>query len=258
MKEIEVKEDLWGYAKRLHFVCGAFRTAFPVRDVSDLTILDIGCGSGTQLALPLARLGYQLTGIDLHEPSINMAADLAKDLPNSNFLCGRIEDLNDQTFDAVILSEVLEHVTEPEKLLMAALGHVKDDGVVIVTVPNGNGEFEWDSWIFRGVGFERLVEKYEMRRAANGKRPVVSSTENKENPHIQFFTLGRLREIFRNCGLTIVDQTASTLLSGPFAGHTLARFSGFIDWNARIADKLPLAFSSGWFFALRRRSEGDE
>lgn len=257
MSRIEAKEDLWGYRKRLQFVCDSIETAFPKRPVSDIRILDVGCGSATQLGLPLALIGYELTGIDTHKPSIDTALELGNDLPNVHFVCGRVEELTAEPFDVVILSEVLEHVYDPKMLLTAGLQHMKSDGLVIVTVPNGYGEFEWDSWLFRLLGLDRLVQEYEMRRAEKkGKRETISSTENHESGHIQFFTRSRIQTIFDLCGLSIVDQNGSTLASGPFAGHALARFPKFIDWNARVTDKLPLAFSSGWFFALQRRSEG--
>ncbi|MFN0277986.1 MAG: class I SAM-dependent methyltransferase [Pyrinomonadaceae bacterium] len=255
----EIKEDLWGYAKRLRFTCASIDVAFLGKAPSDLRVLDVGCGSATQLGLPLARLGYRLTGIDTHESSIAKATELAHDLPNANFICGNVEEIKAEPFDVVIISEVLEHVAEPEKLLRSSLNHLQKNGLVIVTVPNGFGEFEWDSWVFRVLGLERLIERYESRRAEKkGVKPLMSSTENKENRHIQFFTQRRLREIFRACSLTVVNKNASTLMSGPFVGHTLARFAGFIEWNAQIADKLPMTFSSSWFFALRRVGENEE
>ncbi len=259
MTDFGIKEDLWGYAKRIRFVCDSIASVFPGRVPSELRILDVGCGSATQLGLPLAGFGYQLTGIDTHEPSVAKARELASDHPNASFVCGNVEDLNAEPFDIVILSEVLEHVGEPENLLKMSVQHLQNDGVVILTVPNGYGEFEWDSWLFRNLGFEVLIEKYEMRRAAkHGSRPIISSTENKENRHVQFFTPKRLHEIFRNCGLAVINKNASTFASGPFAGHILARVPGFIDWNARIADKLPMTLSSGWLFALKRLSEDEE
>ena len=259
MNDIEPKEDLWGYRKRLRFVCDATAAAFPNRAVSDIRILDVGCGSATQLGLPLAESGYQLTGIDTHEDSIDVAQDLAKDFPNAKFVCGRVENLNAELFDVIILSEVLEHVSAPQQLLTASLRHMKNDGLVIVTVPNGYGEFEWDSWLFRSLRFDLLVQKYEMRQAIQtGKRRIIASTENHENGHIQFFTRSRIHKLFSSCGLTILNANSSTLASGPFAGHTLARFPAFIEWNARITDKLPMAFASGWFFALRRNPGGSE
>lgn len=260
MKEIETKkEDIWGYGKRLRFADDSIEAAFPDRGRSEIRILDVGCGSATQLGLPLARQGYQLTGIDTHQPSINMATELAKDISNASFVCCKIEELSAEPFDVVVLSEVLEHVAEPERLLKTSLRHLKDGGLAIVTVPNGYGEFEWDSWVFRSFRLDRLVQKYEMRRAAKkGMRQIISSTENHENGHIQFFTLSRMEDLFHACGLQLVNKLGSTFASGPFAGHALARFPAFIDWNARITDKLPMTFSSGWFFALRRKTDGDE
>lgn len=256
MKEIDAKEDLWGYGKRLRFVNETIKTAYPGREYVDIRILDVGCGSGTQLGIPLARLGYQLTGVDDHEPSIAAAKEGTKEIANARFLCGAVEDLPDGKFDVVILSEVLEHVADPEKLLRASVKYLEPDGIVIVTVPNGFGEFEWDSWAFRHLGLERLVNIYINRQSArNAIRTLESSTENVENRHIQFFRRRRLNEIFRHCGLTVIDERGSTLASGPFAGHILARFPGFINWNARVADRLPLSLASGWYFALRPAAE---
>jgi SAM-dependent methyltransferase len=249
MSDVATSENLWGYAKRLRFVQSAIEAAFPGRAPSGVTILDVGCGSGTQLGIPLAEIGYRLTGIDSHKASIELAQQLSGKYPNAHFTCGRVEDVDRCDFDVVILSEVLEHVAEPEDLLRASLDRLSADGLAIVTVPNGYGEFEWDSWAYRKLGFESLVERYIARRGADNP---ASSTENQQDRHIQFFTLPTLRRMFDACGVRVVDQAASSFVSGPFAGHILSRFSGFVDWNARTADRLPLWLSSGWFFALRR------
>lgn len=259
MSEIATNEDLWGYGKRLRFVRDSITAEFPDRPAFQIRILDVGCGSATLLGLPLARLGYDLTGIDTHGPSVAVAAQLAKGLSNGTFVCGSVEEFCADPFDVVILSEVLEHVTDPDRLLTASLQHLKTGGLVIVTVPNGYGEFEWDSWLFRSLGFQRLVERYEARRSTkNGERRVTSGTENHENGHVQFFTQQKLHRLFDSCGITIRKKKATTLASGPFAGHLLARLPGFIGWNAHISDKLPMNLSSGWLFALRRRSEVDK
>jgi len=252
MTDIDLKENLWGYAKRLRFVCSAVESAFPGKAPSELRILDIGCGSAAQLGLPLARRGYRLTGIDTHGPSIARALELANGQSNVSFICGDVESLDAQPFDVVILSEVLEHVGEPEHLLEVSLLKLSSNGLVIITVPNGYGEFEWDSWAFRMLGLERLVERLKMQRVlkiiSNHELP---STENIENGHVHFFTKPRLQTMFRSCGLSIINECASTFVSGPFVSYTFGRLPGFIDLNAKIANMLPMTFSSGWFFALR-------
>lgn len=250
MSDAENVENLWAYRKRLRFVRNILADAFPSHGPSSLRVLDIGCGNGSQLSLPLARDGYQLTGLDPDTASIAHAKLLAGDVPNARFLCTSIELLPEETFDLVILSEVLEHVSHPQQLLRVAVGRLKPSAVLIVTTPNGYGEFEIDSWLFRTLRLERLVNAL----AKNSDKPL-GSTDNESSGHIQFFTRRRLHRIFDECGLRVWSESASGLFGGPFAGHTLARSRRFIEWNARITDTLPLAVASGWYFALRRESE---
>lgn len=247
--DVQQEEDLWGYAKRLEFVRSAIAKANPGVDVSSLHLLDVGCGNASQLAIPLARLGYDVTGIDLHEDSIAEAIKNSSDLDNVRFICGAVGELERNDFDVIILSEVLEHVDDPKLLLETSLTRMRPDGLVIVTVPNGYGEFEWDSWLFRGLRLQAVVDKL----ARQETKQSVSSTENHEDGHVQFFTLRTLRTIFQKLGLEVIEQSASTVASGPIAGHTLARIPGYIKFNSRAADLLPMSFSSAWFFALCRK-----
>ena len=241
------RENLWGYVKRLRFVRRAIAEAFPNRHPALVRVLDAGCGNGSQLALPLIKDGFNLTGVDTDQSSIEHARKLSAGAANAKFFCQRVEELPEaESFDVVILSEVLEHLKEPQTLLAAGVERLNAGGILIVTVPNGYGEFELDSWLFRTLHLQRVVDAL-----ARGSQAVVGSTDNQESGHVQFFTRGRLRKLFEECGLKIFQEGASSLLSGPMVGHTLGRFPSFIEWNARTADKLPHVFSSGWFFALR-------
>jgi 2-polyprenyl-3-methyl-5-hydroxy-6-metoxy-1,4-benzoquinol methylase len=245
----EEREDLWGYAKRLRFVRGAVREAFPERAPESLRVLDVGCGNGSQLALPLVQSGFRLQGVDTDARSIEHANRLAQGLAGAQFVCARVEDLAaDELFEVVILSEVLEHLENPLGLLMEGVKRLTADGILIVTVPNGYGEFEIDSWFFRSLRLQRLVDAL-----AKSSRDVLGSTDNMESGHIQFFTRRRLFRLFDACGLVSFREGAASFLAGPIAGHALARFNRFIDWNARVTDHLPFQFASGWYFALRRR-----
>jgi SAM-dependent methyltransferase len=188
----------------------------------------------------------------MHAPSIAEAKRLSAGLEKAVFETLEVDDVDDMAFDVVLLSEVLEHVEKPDKLLAESLKKMKSGGLMIVTVPNGYGEFEWDSWMFSRLGLERLVEKYETRRTDSRRPGPIASTENHDNRHIQFFTLRRLRKMFAEAGLVIERAAGSTVFGGPFAGHTLARSSRFISWNASAADRLPISMASGWYFALRR------
>jgi ubiquinone biosynthesis O-methyltransferase len=245
-------ENLWGYKKRLRFVQHVFAESFSQRPPDSLRVLDVGCGNGSELALPLARLGFQVTGIDIHAPSIEHARQLGVDVSNLNYVCGRVEELKSPHYDMVILSEVLEHLTEPRFLLLAAIEHLNKNGIIIVTVPNGYGEFEIDSWLFRVFRLQRIVDV-----VARNSKQVIAATDNHESGHVQFFTRGQLRRLFADCSLSVAREGVASFLAGPFVGHTLARSARFVEWNARVTDKLPRVLASGWYFALRRETENN-
>lgn len=237
------QENLWAYQKRFRFVRNVIEENFPAQPPFSIKIIDIGCGNGSQLSIPLAHAGFNVTGIDPDEPSIAHAVSLSG---KARFVCASIQDVT-ETFDVVILSEVLEHVMDPAGLLKAAVQRLVADGVVIVTTPNGYGEFEMDSWLFRTLAMQRLVDKL----AAN-KSPALGATDNDASGHVQFFTRRRLYRIFEECGLSVRREGSAGLFAGPFAGHLLARSSRFIQWNAEVTNRLPMALASGWYFALRR------
>lgn len=245
-------ENLWGYKKRLRSVQHVFAESFSQRPPDSLRVLDVGCGNGSELALPLARLGFQVTGIDIHAPSIEHARQLGVDVSNLNYVCGRVEELKSPHYDMVILSEVLEHLTEPRFLLLAAIEHLNKNGIIIVTVPNGYGEFEIDSWLFRVFRLQRIVDV-----VARNSKQVIAATDNHESGHVQFFTRRQLRRLFAECSLSVAREGVASFLAGPFVGHTLARSARFVEWNARVTDKLPRVLASGWYFALRRETENN-
>jgi ubiquinone/menaquinone biosynthesis C-methylase UbiE len=72
----------------------------------DLTILDLGCGDGTT-ALPAARLGADVLGVDIANNLLEAASNRAKeeDLVNCKFQQGDASDLHelaDDSFDLVV------------------------------------------------------------------------------------------------------------------------------------------------------------
>ena len=245
-------ENLWGYAKRLRFVQHVIQESFSHRALDSLRVLDVGCGNGSELALPLARLGFDVTGIDIHAPSIEHARQLGADVRNLDYIYGRVEELKSPPYDVVILAEVLEHLREPHLVLLASIEHLNKDGIVIVSVPNGYGEFEIDSWLFRLLRLQSIVDVL-----ARNSKEVMAATDNHENGHVQFFTRRRLRHLFAECSLSVAREGVASFLQGPFIGHTLARSERFIEWNARVTDNLPSLLASGWYFALRRKTENN-
>ena len=107
----DLPENSFGQRKRLHAAADILRA----RGVK--TLLDVGCGSGQLLTVPLAKNfpEVQVTGLDEDSVSIGWARS---QYPSENlrFLLPT-ELAADARFDLIIASEVIEHVEDPAGFL---------------------------------------------------------------------------------------------------------------------------------------------
>jgi 2-polyprenyl-3-methyl-5-hydroxy-6-metoxy-1,4-benzoquinol methylase len=253
-------ENLWGYKKRLRFFIKEMRRhagklGRPVR------ILDVGCGNGSFVALPLAEEGFEVVGVDSDAKSIEKA-NLLNPFDHVRFHPLRspsdLETLG--KFDVVICSEVLEHLENPAAMLKNINAVTADDALIIVTTPNGYGPFEVENYVLRKtrlMEFLVFCKRMLLGPSAPAAVPMPgmgTATENNESPHIQFFRYGRLVKIFASTGLEVSKLKKSTFLGGSLSNKLLQRWQGALILNARLADFLPYFMVSGWYFVLRKRN----
>ena len=98
-------------------------------------LLDVGCGPG--LLLDVARkYGWEPMGIEISE----WAANYAREELGLPVIQGMLEGANypPKHFDAIIFNHVLEHVPDPTNILNVARQLLRDDGLLVVGVPNMN------------------------------------------------------------------------------------------------------------------------
>ena len=108
-----------------------------VRRVQPVSLVDLGCGDGSLLdEIGRSMPGVRLAGIDLSRMQIErnrdrrpeiewMAADLQEPLTPA------------RRFEAVVASEVIEHLDEPSMLLRNAAVLAEAGGLLVVTTQSG-------------------------------------------------------------------------------------------------------------------------
>ena len=163
-----------------------FRDAKPaflqLIDPRGLRVLDLGCGGGHNGAL-LKRAGArEVVGVELDPGAAAEArkrldrvveCDLAKLDP---------ADLGDEPFDAVLASDVLEHLLDAEGVLARAVTRLRPGGAVVISLPNVSNVYVFSqlllkTWPRRGSGlFDRTHVRWFAKRghgaAAAGRRPA--------------------------------------------------------------------------------------
>lgn len=105
-------------------------------------ILDVGCGGGI-LSDSMARLGSQVTGIDLATKALKVAKlhALEASTPNVSYEEISAEAKAQQapsSFDVVTCMEMLEHVPDPASVVKACAQLVKPGGWVFFSTINRN------------------------------------------------------------------------------------------------------------------------
>ncbi|HAJ35756.1 MAG TPA: hypothetical protein DCL15_08695 [Chloroflexi bacterium] len=119
------------------------RTRYVTRRKHGGRLLDIGCASGTFLLGMQAQRGWQVQGV---EPSAQIA-EYARSVHNLDVFPGTLEEANfpDGSFDCVTMWDVLEHVHDPLGTLREISRVLKDDGILVIRVPN---LASWDATLF--------------------------------------------------------------------------------------------------------------
>jgi 2-polyprenyl-3-methyl-5-hydroxy-6-metoxy-1,4-benzoquinol methylase len=124
--------------------------------------LDAGCSAGGHTFI-LERAGYDVVGIDLSKKGIERAKAWAKETKSScQFEFGDAAALKyeDESFDLVVASEVLEHIHQNEKAAHEIYRITKHGGHIIYTMPNGrSGYWQRKKRQLKKSGTDHRIEK---------------------------------------------------------------------------------------------------
>lgn len=101
----------------------------------DARILDAGCGAGPALRF-LQQRGFVPFGSDLVEYPLTQAHRLVPAAPLVRCNSDNPLPYRDESFDLILMSEVIEHVASPEFTLREAFRVLRPGGAVALTTPN--------------------------------------------------------------------------------------------------------------------------
>jgi SAM-dependent methyltransferase len=229
--------------KTLEILCGLV--------TRETKVLEIGCGTGRFISIPLGYLGASILGIDQDQANIEYAKKIN---PHSNvsFVCSPGETFKaSHKFDLIICNHVLEHISEPEKMLRNMKALLKQDGLVFLGIPNGYGPFEFENFIPRILARARLGKYIEGRILQNRLKDSV----NPNSPHIRFFTVGKIDKLIREAGFKVERKINREILGGPVSNRTILKIPKVVKWNTSQADSLPSWMVTAWIFLLRHADE---
>jgi polyprenyldihydroxybenzoate methyltransferase / 3-demethylubiquinol 3-O-methyltransferase len=123
--------------------------------LKDLNILEVGCGGGI-LTENIANLQANVIGIDPSHELIETAKTNSKN-KSATYICETIEthaENNPEKYDAVIASEVLEHVPDQKSFLNSCVASLKPGGSIFITTINKTQA----SFIFGIVAAEYILK----------------------------------------------------------------------------------------------------
>jgi len=150
-------------------------------------LLDIGCGTGW-----LAEKFPSYTGIDGSPEAVEIARGLGR-----NVIEGDVDKplpFADESFDAVVMKDLLEHVADPVGLVREARRVVRPGGRVFASSPDAQ-RWVWDDYshrrpftkksyrlLFADQGFE--VERVGFESVAPGVSLIAARTRRKRRPRL--------------------------------------------------------------------------
>ena len=150
-------------------------------------VLDVGCGTGL-LSLLMKNQGNDVCGIDISEVALRKA-----ELRGIKVKLGNIDNnlpFDDDIFDVVVCSEVIEHLFNPIEALEEIRRVLKPEGSLVLTTPN-------IAYILRRIAllFGKFPEEVKWARTSN----------TNEWEHIRFFTLTSLIKVLEAAGFSCIE-----------------------------------------------------
>lgn len=252
-----ISENIYGHIKRLEWIISHIARG--------QTIVELGCGTGSMISLPLAKMGHSIYGLDTDKKSIAFGKELFRkegiDPEKLNVM-----DLSELDLipDVIIASEVLEHMCDRDltKVLCITREKLRPGGLLLITVPNGYGWFELESFFWFRTGIGQSLERLrlvsficKLKSLILGRDiDVLYPSTFSNSSHQQRFTYRSIIALLEDNGFEVMGRKGSVLFAGPFANLFFTGIKPIMKINCRLGDWFP-RFASGFYISCRVRKQ---
>ena len=104
------------------------------------SVLEIGVGTG-RLAIKVAPLCSEFTGIDISEKTIKRAKENLKDFKNINLVCDNFLSVKfEKTFDVIYSSLTFMHIKEKQSAINKAFDLLNTNGVFALSIDKNQSD----------------------------------------------------------------------------------------------------------------------
>ena len=203
------------------------------------TILEIGCATGYIGKFLKERMNCKLFGIEIDEKAAKIAEPYYEEI-----IIGDVEDENllkdiNIKFDYILCMSVLEHLKDPKKILIRLKQFIKENGRVIIIIPNVAywairlkllfGNFDYEKGILGGYG-----------------KGIMDET------HLRFFTYKTAKKLINDAGYKVVYSSFDPDMGLPKFHGLLLR----IPYGWKLLEKFysinPKIFAFNFIFEIIR------
>ncbi len=217
-----------------------------------LTILDLGGGNAYD-AIPLAKLGHQLTVIDFSEEMLENGARYAvsNDVANkTTFIQSDVdsfsEKINGQSFDAILCHNLLQYLNYPLKTLKAIHEHLNPNGIFSLMITNPHSETFTQA--LRNLDFDAALE-------TTGKKTHQVTTFKVT---INRYDESELRAMLKTTGFTFQKlygvRAICDYINDNDIKHNPEEFKKLVALEMTLRDKLPYTLLSRFYHFISTKS----
>lgn len=164
------------------------------------SVLDVGCGSGDLGGMIKQKFNASVHGTEINDVAIEKAAKQGILVKHADIEEGW--PYKDKQFNVVTATEIIEHVVDPDHVLVEAKRVLKKNGYLVITTPNLSAWFNRIIFLF---GYHPFFMEASTVDKTVGLKFTRRLTSNREPVgHIRCFTLRALRDILELHGYKIV------------------------------------------------------